>query len=272
MTERVIVVKVGGGEGVDLDTVCADVAALVAEGQPVVLVHGGSHLTNVLSEKLGVPPRFVTSVSGHTSRYTDQATLDVFTMAYAGQVNKRIVERLQKLGCNALGLSGADGRLWTGPRKDAIKIIDDEGRRRMLRDDHTGRVDHVNADLLKTLLTAGYTPVLTPPALSDQGELINVDGDRAAAATAAALGADTLVILSNVPGLLKTFPDPTSLVERIPKAQVEDFMVYAQGRFKKKVLGAAEALDQGVNRIVLADSRVEQPIRRALAGQGTVIE
>jgi acetylglutamate/LysW-gamma-L-alpha-aminoadipate kinase len=182
--------------------VCADVAALTAEGQPVVLVHGGSHLTNVMSEKLGIPPRFVTSVSGHTSRYTDQATLDVFTMVYAGQVNKRIVERLHKLGCNAVGLSGADGRLWTGPRKDAIKIIDEEGRRRMLRDDYTGRVEHVNADLLCALLTAGYTPVLCPPALSDQGELINVDGDRAAAATAVALGAATLVILSNVTGRL----------------------------------------------------------------------
>ena len=272
MSNSTMVVKVGGGEGVNLDTVCADVAALVAEGQPVVLVHGGSHQTNVLSEKLGVPPRFVTSVSGHTSRYTDQATLDVFTMVYAGQVNKRIVERLHKLGCNAVGLSGADGRLWTGPRKDAIKIIDEEGRRRMLRDDYTGRVEHVNADLLCALLTAGYTPVLCPPALSDQGELINVDGDRAAAATAVALGAATLVILSNVPGLLKSFPDPASLVTHIPKAQIGDYMVYAEGRFKKKILGATEALNEGVGRIVLADSRVEQPIRAALAGQGTVIE
>lgn len=272
MTESITVVKVGGGEGVDLDTVCQDVAALVAEGQRIVLVHGGSHQTNVLSEKLGVPPKFVTSVSGHTSRYTDQPTLDIFTMVYAGLVNKRIVERLQKQGCNAVGLSGADGRLMTGPRKDAIKIIDEEGRRRMLRDDFTGRVDRVNADLLWTLLNAGYTPVLCPPALSDGGELINVDGDRAAAAVAAALKAHTLIILSNVPGLLKNFPDPTSLVERIPRDQIDEFMVYAEGRFKKKVLGATEALGQGVSRIILADSRLEKPVRCALEGQGTVIE
>lgn len=272
MSNPTIVVKVGGGEGVNLDTVCADVAALVAEGQPVVLVHGGSHQTNVLSEKLGLPPRFVTSVSGHTSRYTDPATLDVFTMVYAGLVNKRIVERLQKLGCNALGLSGVDGRLMTGPRKDAIKIIDEEGRRRILRDDYTGRVERVNADLLRLLLDGGYTPVLCPPALSDAGEIINVDGDRAAAQVAAALSADTLVILSNVPGLLKNFPDESTLVQRIPRAQIDDYMVYAEGRFKKKILGAVEAAGRGVRRIVIADSRVEQPIRQAIAGEGTVIE
>ena len=269
---NIIVVKVGGGEGVNLDTVCRDVAALVAEGQPVVLVHGGSHQTNVVSEKMGVPPRFVTSVSGHTSRYTDQATLDIFTMVYAGQVNKRIVEKLQGLGCNAVGLCGADGRLMTGPRKDAIKIIDEEGRRRMLRDDYTGKIERVNGDLLRLLLGAGYTPVVCPPALSDNNELINVDGDRAAAAIAAALSADSLIILSNVPGLLRNFPDPSSLVTRIPKAEVDDYMVYAEGRFKKKVLGAAEALNDGVGRIVLADSRVDQPIRAAMAGNGTVIE
>ncbi len=272
MPENTIVIKVGGGEGVNLDTVCADVAALAADGVPVVLVHGGSHLTNVVSEKLGVPPRFVTSVSGHTSRYTDPETLNIFTMVYAGQVNKRIVERLQKLGCNAVGLSGADGRLMTGPRKDAIKIIDEEGRRRMLRDDYTGRVEKVNVALLRLLLDHGYTPVLCPPALSDAGELINVDGDRAAAQVAAALGAHTLVILSNVPGLLKSFPDESTLVTRIPAAQIDDYMVYAEGRFKKKVLGATEALGQGVSRIVLADARVEGPVRRALAGHGTVIE
>jgi [amino group carrier protein]-L-2-aminoadipate 6-kinase len=272
MAQSTIVVKVGGGEGVDLDAVSQSVAALVAQGQSLVLVHGGSHKTNVISERLGVPPRFVTSVSGHTSRYTDQATLDIFTMVYAGEVNKRIVERLQALGCNAVGLSGADGRLMTGPRKDAIKIVDEQGRRRVLRDDYTGRVERVNTELLGLLLDHGYTPVVCPPALSDGNELINVDGDRAAAAIAAALRADTLIILSNVPGLLKAFPDPASLVRRIPRAEVDDYMVYAEGRFKKKVLGAVEALGQGVRRVILGDSRVADPIGHALAGNGTVIE
>ena len=102
-----IVVKIGGSAGVDLDAVCRDLAALTKAGQQIILVHGGSHETNMLSEKLGKPPRFVTSVSGMESRYTDRETLEIFEMAYAGKVNKGIVERLQKLGVNAVGLSGS---------------------------------------------------------------------------------------------------------------------------------------------------------------------
>ncbi len=89
-----IVVKVGGSEGIDLDAVCADVAALVQEGQQLVLVHGGSHRTNVVAEQLGHPPEFVTSLSGFTSRRTDRETLRIFEMVYCGEVNKGIVERL----------------------------------------------------------------------------------------------------------------------------------------------------------------------------------
>ena len=101
-----LVVKAGGGEGVDMASVCADVAALVEKGEEVVLVHGGSHETTVIAEKLGHPPRFVTSVSGHSSRYTDRQTLEILTMVTAGKINKLLVERLQQLGANALGLEG----------------------------------------------------------------------------------------------------------------------------------------------------------------------
>ena len=90
-----IIVKVGGGEGVDTESVVADVAELVKQGRQVVLVHGGSHETNIISEKLGHPPRFVTSVSGHSSRYTDRETLEIFVMVTAGKINKLIVEQLQ---------------------------------------------------------------------------------------------------------------------------------------------------------------------------------
>jgi acetylglutamate/LysW-gamma-L-alpha-aminoadipate kinase len=98
-----------------------------------------------------------------------------------------------------------------------------------------------------------------------------VDGDRAAAATAIALAADSLIILSNVPGLLENFPDEASLIRHIPAQKLETFMAVAQQRMKKKVLGAQEALAGGVKRVVFADGRVEQPVRRALAGEGTVI-
>jgi acetylglutamate/LysW-gamma-L-alpha-aminoadipate kinase len=173
-------------------------------------------------------------------------------------------------GVNAVGLSGLDGRIWEGPRKDAIKVIQN-GRRLVIRDDYTGKVEQVNTALLQTLLDAGALPVLTPPAASYEGEAINVDGDRAAAATAAAFQAEALVILSNVPGLLEKFPDEASLIRHIPAAKIDSFMSVAEDRMKKKVMGAQEALAQGIGRVIFADGRVERPVRRALAGEGTVI-
>lgn len=266
-----LVVKIGGGDGLDYDLICDDVAALTAQGQQLVVVHGGSHLTNQVAEQLGHPPQFVTSVSGYTSRRTDRRTLEIFEMVYCGQVNKGLVERLQRRGVNAVGLSGLDGRLWAGPRKEAIKVIDEKGRRLVLRDDYTGRVEQVNTGLLRALLEAGHTPVITPPAISYEGEAINVDGDRAAAATAVALGVKELIILSNVPGLLERFPDENSLIAHIPAGSLDSFMSVAQDRMKKKVMGAQEALAGGLERVIFADGRVSQPIQRALAGQGTVI-
>ncbi|MDW8212555.1 MAG: hypothetical protein RMJ55_03285 [Roseiflexaceae bacterium] len=121
------------------------------------------------------------------------------------------------------------------------------------------------------LLNAGFLPVIAPIAASYAGEALNVDGDRAAAAIAAALGADTLVLLTNVPGLLRAFPDETTLVRRIPRADIEEYLPLAQGRMKKKILGASEALMQGVGRVILSDARVAEPVSRALAGEGTVI-
>lgn len=266
-----IVIKIGGSEGIDYEAVCADVALLVEEGRRLVLVHGGSHLTNQVAEALGHAPRFVTSPSGYTSRLTDRATLEIFEMVYCGQVNKNFVERLQRRGVNAIGLSGLDGRLWQGPRKKAIRAVAN-GRTRIIRDTYTGKVETVNVGLLNQLLDAGLLPVLTPPALSEEGEAINVDGDRAAGATAVALGASDLLILSNVPGVLRDFPDENSLIDQIAPEEIDNVaQTYAEGRMRIKLLGAKEALDGGVQRVVLGDARGERPLQRALAGQGTVI-
>ena len=265
-----LVVKVGGGEGIPIDAVCQDVRDLTQQGERVILVHGASHETNVLSEALGKPPRFVTSVSGMQSRYTDRETLMLFTMAYVGKLNKLFVERLQQLGINAVGLCGADGRSMEGTRKAAIKVVEG-GKRRVLRDDFTGRVEQVNTHLLALLLDHGYTPVLCPPALSYDSEIINVDGDRAAAVVAVACKAETLVILSNVPGLLRDIDDTDSLVRSVGQDQLDEAMDIAQGRMKKKVMGAREALEGGVSKVILGDARLEQPIRRALDECGTVL-
>ncbi|ULH14942.1 hypothetical protein MF271_13315 [Deinococcus sp. KNUC1210] len=114
-----VIVKVGGSAGIDYDAVCADIAALWKTGQRLILVHGGSGETNRVAEALGHPPKFVTSPSGYTSRFTDRQTLEIFEMVYCGKVNKGIVERLQRLGVNAVGLSGLDGRIFEGVTRTA---------------------------------------------------------------------------------------------------------------------------------------------------------
>ncbi|MFN8492157.1 MAG: [LysW]-aminoadipate kinase [Caldilineaceae bacterium] len=265
-----IVIKVGGGKDLNIDAVVADIAALRSAGQELLLVHGGAETTNEVAEALGHPPQFVTSESGYVSRRTDRRTLEIFEMVYCGQLNKMWVEKFQRAGVNAVGLSGLDGRVFEGTRKDTLRVRID-GKRMVLRDDWTGTVDRVNTGLLRLLLDGGYFPVLTPPGASDQGEAINVDGDRAAAMVAAAFNADALIILSNVPGLLRNFPDEASLINEIPRAKANDFMQYAEGRMKKKVMGAVEAIAEGVQKVIFADGRIEQPITKALAGGGTQI-
>jgi acetylglutamate/LysW-gamma-L-alpha-aminoadipate kinase len=263
-----IVIKVGGGKDIDVDAVCDDLAALRRTGRELLLVHGGAETTNEVATALGHPPQFVESESGYTSRRTDRRTLEIFEMVYCGQLNKMWVEKLQTRGVQAVGLSGLDGRIWEGHRKDTLRVRMG-GRRVVVRDDWTGTVDRVNTELLRLLLGAGYLPVLTPPGSSDRGEAINVDGDRAAAAVAAAFDAEALLILSNVPGLLARFPDESTLITEIRRERAAEFLEVAQDRMKKKVLGAIEALEQGVARVIFADGRRERPIAAALAGGGT---
>jgi acetylglutamate/LysW-gamma-L-alpha-aminoadipate kinase len=265
-----IVIKVGGGKDLNIDAIVADIAALRASGQELLLVHGGAETTNEVAEALGHPPQFITSESGYISRRTDRRTLEIFEMVYCGQLNKMWVEKLQRAGVNAVGLSGLDGRIFEGTRKDTLRVRIN-GKRMVLRDDWTGTVERVNTGLLRLLLDAGYFPVITPPGASNQGEAINVDGDRAAAMAAAAFNAEALVILSNVPGLLRNFPDESTLIREVPRASAIDFMQYAEGRMKKKVMGAVEAIGEGVQKVVFADGRTEQPITKALAGSGTHI-
>jgi acetylglutamate/LysW-gamma-L-alpha-aminoadipate kinase len=271
VNESIIVVKLGGTEGVDFSAICQDVCELLRQGQKLVLVHGGSAEANALGEGLGAPPRMITSPSGYTSRYTDRKTLEIFLMAVNGKVNSLLTEQLQMLGLNAFGLCGLDGRLLQATRKESIQSIEN-GKRRIIRDDYTGRIEKVNGDLLHLLLNAGYLPVVAPVAVSEKGEALNVDADRAAAMIASALRAETLILLTAVPGLMKNFPDESTLIGQLPQSQLAAASEAAQGRMKKKVLGAEEALKGGVRRVIIADGRIENPVSNALAGCGTVIQ
>ncbi len=263
-----IVIKIGGGGGLDLAACLDDVARLRAEGREIVVVHGGSGPATALGEELGYPPRFIAAPSGMRSRYTDARTLEIFTMALA-RFNTELVAGLQGRGVAAVGLSGVDGRVLEGRRKETVVAVEN-GRRRVIRDDRSGTVEGVNTPLLRALLGGGYVPVLSPPAWSPDGP-INVDGDRAAAHVARALDAYTLVLLTNVPGLLRARDDEGSLIQRVGPADWDEAMLFASGRMRIKLLAARAARDGGVLRVVIADGRREWPITRALAGEGTVI-
>ncbi len=266
-----IVIKIGGGKGIDVLPLLTEIAELVRSGTRVVLVHGGSHETNTISDLLGHPPRFLTSPLGHTSRRTDQATLDIFKMVYCGKINKGIVEHLRRHGIDAVGLSGIDGGLWQGKRKDAIRSVE-EGRVLIVRDDLTGTVDHVDARLLNLLLNDGRTPVLCPPAVTEDGIAINVDADRAAARTAIAMGASEFLLLSNIPGVLRDPSDNHSLIANANTVGLSVVRAAAQGRMKNKVMAAQDAVTGGVQRVVIGSANGENSIARARSGAGTIFE
>jgi acetylglutamate/LysW-gamma-L-alpha-aminoadipate kinase len=271
MKDEIIGVKVGGTEGVDFSAICTDAVELLKQGRRLIFVHGGSAEANSLGESLGTPPKMITSPSGYTSRYTDRRTLEIFLTAVNGKVNSLLTEQLQMLGVNAFGLCGLDGKLIQATRKDSIQSVEN-GKRKIIRDDYTGKIECVNGDLLQMLLKAGYLPVIAPVAVSEKGEALNVDADRAAAMVASALKAETLLLLTAVSGLMRNFPDESTVIRQLPQSGLAAASEAAQGRMKKKVLGAEEALKGGVSRVIIADGRIQNPISNALAGNGTVIQ
>lgn len=265
--KELLVVKISGSGDVDLGLIYQDVAELIRQGQSLIVVHGGSARANQLCEQMGYPPRFLESPSGHICRYTNKRTRELFIHATT-ELNTEITSGLQQQGVMAIGLAGRNLSILLGERKPAIRTVVN-GRVRVIRDDYSGRITAVDADRLHRILVSGMVPVIPPAAYSHTDGLLNVDGDRAAAAIAGALGADQLILLSNVPGLLKRFPEENSLVDRVPREGLEQALDWAQGRMKRKVLSVQEALEGGVIKAVVADGRLSQPLHRALAGGGT---
>ncbi len=261
MSNTILVVKFGGGAGLDMQACARDVAAVAAQ-RPVVIVHGVSAAMDALCAARGVPVQTLTSPTGHTSRYTDPATRDLFVEA-AESVGEAWVSALAHHNIAARRLPAAV----TAVRKDAVRAVVD-GRVRIVRDDYTGQITGAQTDAIRTALDAGLTPIVPPLAISPDG-LLNVDGDRAAAAIASALGAAELVILSNVRGLYRNPADPTTLIPQVTRAEIAHALEAAAGRMKRKVLGAQEALSGGVGRVIIGDGRADGAVSAALAGAGT---
>jgi acetylglutamate/LysW-gamma-L-alpha-aminoadipate kinase len=265
------VIKIGGGTAIGEEAYANFAADLAAMSEPVVVIHGGNAEFSRLSAALGMPPRMITNEKGRVTRYTDSATIDAMLMAYCGKVNKRLVATLQAAGVNAVGLSAIDGRIATGRRKPVLRGIED-GKTKVLRDDHAGTIEQLDTRLVRLLIDGGYLPVLTPPAVAlDEGRPINVDGDKLALELAIALGADALLFFSDTPGLLRDKDDEASLIREIDASDPEAALAAARGRMVVKVEAALGAIQRGVGRVVFSDARVQHPIRRALAGEGTVV-
>jgi acetylglutamate/LysW-gamma-L-alpha-aminoadipate kinase len=270
----VYVIKIGGGAAIDeaaYGRFAADLVELAGEGTQCIVVHGGNASFSRLSERLGMPPRMIANEKGRVSRYTDRETMEAVVMTYCGSVNKTIVATFQSAGLNAVGLSAMDGRIATGRRKPVLRGLED-GKPKVLRDDHAGTIERLDVTLVRTLLDAGFLPVLTPPALAlEEGRPINVDGDKLALALAQELGAEGLLFFSDTPGLLRDRYDESSLIRTIDASNREAALAAAEGRMIVKVETALKAIEGGVRRVVFADARIERPVRRALAGEGTVI-
>ncbi|HET8521635.1 MAG TPA: [LysW]-aminoadipate kinase [Thermomicrobiales bacterium] len=265
-----LVLKIGGGAGIGEAVYERFAEDLASVHEPVVLVHGGNAEFSRLSEALGMPPRMITNDKGRVTRYTDRATMDAMLMAYCGKVNKTLVGKLQAAGVNAVGLSGLDGKIASGRRKPVLRGIED-GKTKVLRDDHAGTIQQVDTKLVRLLLDAGYLPVITPPALSEGGVPINVDGDKLALELAIDLHADGLIFFSDTPGLLADKDDESTLIREIDASSRETALAAAVGRMKVKVDAALGAIERGVGQVVFADARTERPVQRALAGEGTVV-
>ena len=197
-----ITIKIGGSVVDDLHpSTIADIKK-VAESEGLILVHGGGKEVTKVCEQLGKEPKFVTSPSGIKSRYPDKETAEIFTMVMSGRINKTIVQMLQKNGINAIGLSGVDAKVIEADRKKKLLIVNEKGRKQAIDGGYTGKIKKVNSAFIKSLLDQGLTPVISPIAISEESEFLNVDGDRAAAYVAGSVSSDKVLFITNVDGLL----------------------------------------------------------------------
>lgn len=264
-----ITIKIGGSVVDELHpSAIADIKK-VSEKEGVILVHGGGKEVTKVCSQLGKEPKFVTSPSGIKSRYTDKETAEIFTMVMSGRINKNIVQMLQKNGINAIGLSGVDAKVIEADRKKKLLIINEKGRKQAIDGGYTGKIRDVNGSFIRSLLDQGLTPVISPIAISEESEFLNVDGDRAAAYVAGKVKSDKVLFITNVDGL---FMDD-KLVTKLTLQEAKDIRPKIGPGMEKKILASTEALDMGVKQAFIANGQKENPISSAMSHENcTVIE
>ena len=265
--KMLIVVKVGGSILNEVPPeIVSDIKNVLSEHQ-LVLVHGGGKGVTEVASKLGKEQKFVFSPTGFRSRYTDKETMEIFTMVMAGRINKKLVSALQKQEIPVVGLSGLDGYLLRAERKKRLIVVNEQGRKQVIDGGYTGKVNQVNTELLKLLLDNGYIPLVSPVAVSEEFEPLNVDADRTAANIAGALNADKLVLLTDVEGLMLD----GKLVSELSTEDAEAKLKKIGGGMITKVYAAQEALKNGVKEAVICSGIRKTPISSALKHEGGTV-
>jgi acetylglutamate kinase len=241
---RTVVVKYGGAAMKDSalkDRVIRDLVFMSCVGIRPVLVHGGGPEINSWLEKIGIEPQFKDGL-----RVTDAATMDVVEMVLVGRVNKEIVSLINQSGGNGVGLCGKDGNLIVA-RPDGREGIG-----------FVGEVSSVNVDILNTLVKSGYIPVVSSVAADENGQAYNINADTVAGEIAAALGAEKLILMTDTPGLMRDFKDPSTLIRHLDiqgaRALIEDGTV--SGGMIPKLSCCVRSLAQGVKGAHIIDGRL----------------
>ena len=258
-----LVLKIGGSMADNVSRLAEDIARF-SQSEKFVIVHGGGPQVTALEKATGRQPSYIYSKEGFKSRHTDKETMQNFVMAVGGGVNISLVQQLRKAGVNAVGVSGASGII-LAKRKTLVSY--ENGKEKLVRDDYSGKITRVEAGAIQALLSAGFVPVISPIALGEEFEALNVDGDRAAAAIAAKLGAQKLLLFTDVEGFYANFPN--GLVASARQPEIAEFQKKASAGMKRKLVAAGEALSGGVPEAIICSGLAEQPVSSALAGSGT---
>ncbi len=252
---RIIVVKFGGSlmdNQRAIETILTDLVFMSTVGiRPVVIHGGGKEITQALSQA-GIDVRFVQG-----RRYTDQRTLSIAEHILCTKINRNLVDRLNSLGSNAMGLHSLSSCVLFGQR---MFLDGDDGRR--IDVGYVGQVNQVNSYLLRVLCEAGTIPIIAPIALDQMGGKLNVNADDAAGEVAAALCAEKLVVLSDTHGIRLEPDNPDSLASTLTEQQIKDLIdkqVITAGMLPK-VNACLRAISAGVNKAHIIDGRLEHSL------------
>ena len=258
---KIVVIKYGGNAMIDENLkmqVMEDIALLWLIGVKVVLVHGGGPEISETMKRLGKKAEFVNGL-----RVTDKETVDIVQMVLAGKVNKTLVSLLQMKGGHAVGLSGIDGGIIEAKMKDEAL-------------GYVGRITKIRTQPITDLLEKNYIPVISTVASDRQGNTYNINGDTAAAFIAGALQAERLIMMTDINGVLMDKDDPNTLIREMTVSQARklyDKGVISGGMIPK-VECCIEALEHGVDNVVIMDGRVPHAILMELLtdeGAGTMV-